>query len=69
MSKSKDAPEPMPTPEEDPDILIRTDPSFEDLGEITFMEAEELGLACETWEEQKWFDQQLAEERARSAAA
>ena len=53
---------------EDLDRIRPGDPGVKVLEWLTLEEIDELGLSCETWEAQKRFDRQLAEERARRAA-
>ena len=52
-----------------PDRDVLTDPSCGPPAEFTPEEFDEMGFACETWDEQKRSDRRLAEERASRAAA
>lgn len=74
MSRSDHTDPVTPSPDEEPlddhtDREILTDPSCGPPAEFTSEEFDEMGFACETWEEQKRFDRRLAEERAGRAAA
>ena len=69
MSNSNLAPIPGSAEADELDQIRPGDPGVEFLGKFTLEEINKMGLSCETWEKQKSFDRQLAEERAKRAAA